>query len=50
MLATQKGFAGDKDFESVAAALDRNSVDLADALGSVYGDEAGRSSGHVRPK
>ena len=40
MLATQKGFAGDPDFKSIAAALDRNSVELADAIGSVYGDEA----------
>ena len=40
MLATQKGLSGEKDFEAIAAALDENSVDLADAIGSVYGDEA----------
>jgi hypothetical protein len=42
MLATQKGFDGDKDFEAIAAALDRNSVELAEAIGSVYGEEAGK--------
>ncbi len=40
IVATQKGFDGDEDFEAIAAALDRNSVELADAIGSVYGDEA----------
>ena len=40
MLATQKGYDGEKDFEAIAAALDQNSVELADAIGSVYGDEA----------
>ena len=40
MLATQKGFDGEKDFEAIAVALDQNSVELADAIGSVYGDEA----------
>ena len=40
MVATQKGYDGDKDFKAIAAALDRNSVELADAIGSVYGDEA----------
>jgi hypothetical protein len=40
MLATQKGFDGEKDFEAIAAALDENSVELANAIGSVYGDEA----------
>ena len=39
-LATQKGFAGDKDFEAIGAALDANSVELADAIGSVYGEDA----------
>ncbi len=39
-LATQKGFSGDKDFEAIAASLDENSVELADAIGSVYGNEA----------
>ena len=42
MLATQKGFDGEKDFKAIAAALDRNSVELADAIGSVYGDDARR--------
>ena len=40
MFATQKGLDGDKDFEQIAGALDANSVDLADAIGSVYGDDA----------
>ena len=40
MFATQKGFGGEKDFEAIAAALDANSVELADAIGSVYGEEA----------
>jgi hypothetical protein len=40
MFATQKGLGGEKDFDAIAAALDENSVDLADAIGSVYGDEA----------
>jgi hypothetical protein len=38
--ATQKGYAGDADFPHVATALDRNSVQLADAIGSVYGADA----------
>jgi hypothetical protein len=38
--AMQKGLDGDKDFKAVAAALDGNTVDLGDAIGSVYGDEA----------
>ena len=42
MFATQKGFAGDEDFDAISAALDGNSRDLADAIGSVYGDKAGR--------
>ena len=40
MLATQKSYSGDEDFKQIAAALDRNSVALADAIGSVYGPEA----------
>ena len=40
MMATQKGYDGDEDFKAIAAALDENSVDLADAIGSVYGPEA----------
>jgi hypothetical protein len=38
--ATQKGYAGEPDFKQVAAALDHNSVELADAIGSVYGADA----------
>jgi hypothetical protein len=41
MFATQKGLGGEKDFEAIAAALDANSVDLSEAIGSVYGEEAG---------
>jgi hypothetical protein len=41
MLATQKGFSGDADFKQVSAALDANSVDLSEAIASVYGEEAG---------
>ena len=40
MLATQKGYAGSPDFGAIAQALDANSVELADAIGSVYGPEA----------
>jgi hypothetical protein len=39
--ATQKGLRGDKDFEAIAGALDENSVELSEAIGSVYGEEAG---------
>lgn len=38
--ATRAGFDGDPTFEATAASLDRNSNELADAIGSVYGDEA----------
>jgi len=38
--ATRKGYDGDKDFAAAGAALDRNAVDLADAIGSVYGRKA----------
>lgn len=38
--AMQKGFAGEKDFEAIAGALEANTVDLGAAIGSVYGDEA----------
>ena len=41
MLATQKGFSGDADFKQISAALDANSVDLSEAIASVYGEEAG---------
>ena len=39
-VAMQKGFDGDQDFKAIADALDTNTVDLGEALGSVYGDEA----------
>ncbi len=38
--AMQKGLDGDKDFKAIANALDTNTVDLGEAIGSVYGDEA----------
>jgi hypothetical protein len=38
--ATRAGFDGDPAFEAAAGALDKNSNELADAIGSVYGDEA----------
>ena len=38
--ATQKGLRGEPDFKAVAGILDKNSVELANAIGSVYGDEA----------
>lgn len=40
LAAAQKGFDGAPDFEAAAAALDANSVEVAEAIGSVYGDEA----------
>ena len=43
MLATQKGLSGDPDFEAIAGALDANSVDISEAIGSVYGDEAAKT-------
>ncbi|HUP26268.1 MAG TPA: hypothetical protein VM124_01315 [Candidatus Limnocylindrales bacterium] len=39
--ATRAGFSGDKSFQAAAGALDKNSHALADAVGSVYGKEAG---------
>jgi hypothetical protein len=38
--ATQKGYDGAPDFEAAAAALDANAVEVSEAIGSVYGDEA----------
>jgi hypothetical protein len=38
--ASQKGLDGDADFEAAAAALDANSVEVSEAIGSVYGEEA----------
>ncbi|HEX7166904.1 MAG TPA: hypothetical protein VF230_07975 [Acidimicrobiales bacterium] len=39
-VATTKGLAGAPDFDAAAGALDANSVQLADTVGSVYGEEA----------
>ena len=41
--ATRRGLEGGKDFPALAAALDRNSVQLANAIGSVYGKKAGNT-------
>ena len=38
--ATRAGNDGSKDFNALAASLDRNSVDLANAIGSIYGTKA----------
>ena len=38
--ATQRGYAGGKEFPALAKALDRNSVELANAIGSVFGKQA----------
>jgi hypothetical protein len=38
--ATQRGLVGGKDFNAVAKALDRNSVAISKAIGSVYGQAA----------
>lgn len=38
--ATRRGFQGDPDFEAAAGELDKNSVAIAAAVGSVYGPEA----------
>jgi hypothetical protein len=43
MFATQKGLKGEDDFEAIAGALDANGQDLADVIGSVYGDEAAKT-------
>jgi hypothetical protein len=39
--ATRAGFDGTKQFEPAAGALDKNSRALSEAVGSVYGEEAG---------
>lgn len=39
-VATTKGLTGSPDFTAAAGALDKNSVELADVIGSVYGDAA----------
>jgi hypothetical protein len=38
--ASQAGYSGQKDFSALAKALDRNSVETADAIGSVFGRAA----------
>lgn len=40
--ATRAGFDGDASFTASAGALDKNSRDLSAAVGSVYGEEAGK--------
>jgi len=40
VVATTKGLDGAPDFTAIAAALDANSVELADTVGSVYGEAA----------
>jgi hypothetical protein len=41
MNATNAGVTGSKSFPAIAKQLDRNSVALSKAIGSVYGDKAG---------
>lgn len=38
--ASQAGFSGQKNFPALAKALDRNSVETANAIGSIYGTAA----------
>ena len=38
--ATRSGLTGNPDFKAVAASLDRNSVQIANAIGSIYGQKA----------
>ncbi len=40
-MAMRKGYDGSADFDASAKALDDNSVAISQAIGSVYGDEAG---------
>jgi hypothetical protein len=40
--ATQAGYSGGKNFPALAAQLDRNSVAISKAIGSVYGASAGK--------
>jgi len=40
VIAMQKGYDGDPDFEAASAALEENTVALGEAIGSVYGEEA----------
>jgi hypothetical protein len=43
MNATDAGFSGSKSFPAIAAELDKNSVALSQAIGSVYGAKAGNT-------
>ncbi|MDX6481290.1 MAG: hypothetical protein QOG85_1800 [Gaiellaceae bacterium] len=43
MNATNAGYSGLKSFPSIAAQLDKNSVALSKAIGSVYGNAAGNT-------
>src|SRR3712207_6099403 len=38
--ATRKGYDGNRSFAATAASLDRNSVDLANVIGTAYGRNA----------
>jgi len=40
--ATQAGYSGSKSFPALAAQLDKNSVAISNAIGSVYGAAAGK--------
>ncbi|MDX6475501.1 MAG: hypothetical protein QOH95_1012 [Gaiellaceae bacterium] len=40
--ATQAGYSGNKNFPALAAQLDKNSVAISKAIGSVYGAAAGK--------
>ncbi len=40
--ATQRGLQGGKDFPALGRALDRNSVELSQAIASVFGKQAGQ--------
>ena len=43
MNATNLGVTGSKAFPAAAKALDRNSVELSQAIGSIYGAKAGKT-------
>jgi hypothetical protein len=43
MNATNQGYSGQKSFASTAKQLDRNSVALSQAIGSIYGAKAGNA-------
>lgn len=43
MNATNQGFSGSRSFTATAAALDRNSVAISRAIGSVYGSAAAKT-------